>query len=516
MIHSTKTTETRGISVKEDYGNGSNPDFNPFFVGRIRETNETLCAASMAIPLKDVESFVTVEKHSSGKFRMRWKKRDLKKGRFHSLITRLGAVGGEPLETYHSTRKAALGTAQAILEAEDALSHAAKKFKQHHRERIFSTAVEIAAKNIDPVEAMRIGSEQIIKERTVSSKTIGSFWPKYYEEKKRDGLNDRRASHWKSLFKLTEHGVMAEPIKTFLDVKKGKQAVVRMFKANPQWKAATTAHRQISDLKLFLEWLYDKPEGAGLSRPILNEIFNRKSIKAALPKFTAKRDPTPATMEQVRNLFEFIGSEEGRGLGGWFVAKFFLGARTQTVCGPNGQKKSRAHESRWRWDMFDLTTGAVSIPKQFTKNKKTIQFDMEKFPNLLAWMKWAHCKDEVTEPTAPLCDLSDSSVSGKLNRWVNKPENKEIWAVKDPATGKKDLRKRIVVGAAHHNFQRSGFITYGLQIARNTEHWTVDDVSRCVDDWESHEHYVEQGTLLEMAKEYFGCRPDNLYAILGS
>ncbi len=149
MIKSRRTPKTRSISLNEESKTGTKPDLDPFFMGINWETNETLCAASMAIPLKDVEKYVTVDEHASGKFRMRWKKRELKTGRFLSLITRLGAVGGEPLETYHSTSKAALESAQAILEGETALSHAEKKFSHADRERIFVSAVEWAAKKVD-------------------------------------------------------------------------------------------------------------------------------------------------------------------------------------------------------------------------------------------------------------------------------------------------------------------------------------------------------------------------------
>jgi hypothetical protein len=371
----------------------------------------------------------------------------------------------------------------------------------------------LAEKKVNPIEAMRRGGEQLEKERQVADKTIGSFWEEYIEEKQRGGkLTARRASHWKSFHSLTRHGIMTAPLKTFLDEKEGRAAVVKMFKDNPSWRANTTGNRIISTLKLFLQWIALRPEGQGLSRPILKEIFNREVIYDILPAFSKKREKRVATMEQVRSLFELVNSEEGRGLAGWFVAKLWLGARTKALC---GETKISANQERWRWDMFDLDNGRVNVPAEFTKTKNSIEIDMATFPNLLSWMRWANAKDEITDPNAPLCDYCASSIGNKLNAWMNKPQNKEIWAVKNDSTGKKDLREGISLAKDWQNFQRRSFITYGLQIARNTTRWTVDDVSRTANDYKSHKHYVKDGVKLERAKEYFGCRPDDLYATLG-
>ena len=142
---------------------------------------------------------------------------------------------------------------------------------------------------MNPIEAMKRGGDQLEKERQVADKTIGSFWEEYIEEKQRGGkLTARRASHWKSFHSLTRYGIMTAPLKTFLDETEGRRAVVKMFKDNTGWRANTTGNRIISTLKLFLQWIALRPEGQGLSRPILKEIFNREVIYDILPAFSKK------------------------------------------------------------------------------------------------------------------------------------------------------------------------------------------------------------------------------------
>ena len=61
---------------------------------------------------------------------------------------------------------------------------------------------------------------------------------------------------------------------------------------------------------------------------------------------------------------------------------------------------------------------------------------------------------------------------------------------------------------------RGSFLSYGLAVAHNTDHWDVDDVSRMMDDYKSHDSYEDIGISLAVDKAYFGMRPDELDATL--
>ena len=466
---------------------------------------------------REAKAFCNISQHKTGRVRMRWLKRELKKGGFHALLARLEATGGEQQETYHSTRKEALESARSILSAERSVGQAEAEFSVVRREQIFAQALELETKGIDPFVAMRRGAAELEKERTVANKTLGHYWPKYFQEKQDLKIDERRLSHLKSMAKKLQEssGLMSQPIKVFLEEKGARRVIINAFKNNQQWEAKATRSRVLSGLKLFVEWIAETEDGEGLSTATIKEAFNKDRVFRALPAPSAPRENVAATIEQVKSVVEFVkhhglGPKEHGGLAGWLVAKMFMGCRTDRLHGKSGQH-SKSAGLVWRWNHFDIEAGSINIPKNLTKNKRGIQMPMSRFPNLKAWLAWARKMDRVTESNARLCNYSDTAVGDHFNKWVN--EHKKVWAVAD-GRGKIDLRRTITVGKSYHNLMRGSFLSYGLAVAHNTDHWDVDDVSRMMDDYKSHDSYEDIGISLAVAKAYFGMRPDELDATL--
>ena len=131
---------------------------------------------------REAKEFFTVSKHKTGRWKRRWLKRKLKTGGFHALLARLETTGGEQQETYHFTQKEALESARSILSAERGVGKSEAEFSVARREQIFAQALELERKGIDPFGAMRRGAAELEKEKTVANKTLGYYWPKYFQE----------------------------------------------------------------------------------------------------------------------------------------------------------------------------------------------------------------------------------------------------------------------------------------------------------------------------------------------
>ncbi len=466
---------------------------------------------------REAKEFFTVSKHKTGRWKRRWLKRKLKTGGFHALLARLETTGGEQQETYHFTQKEALESARSILSAERGVGKSEAEFSVARREQIFAQALELERKGIDPFGAMRRGAAELEKEKTVANKTLGYYWPKYFQEKQDLKIDKRRLTHMKSMAKRLQEssGFMNQPIKVFLEEKEARRAIINAFKNNQQWAAKATRGRILSDLKLFVEWIAESEGGEGLSIATIKESFNRDRVFRALPAPSAPKENVAATIEQVKSLVEFVkhhglGPKEHGGLAGWLVTKLFMGCRTDRLHGKSGQHKESA-EHVWRWSHFDMEAGSINIPKTLTKNKRGIRMSMSRFPNLKAWLAWAKKMDRIAKSNARLCNYSDTAVGEHLNKWVN--DHKEVWAVAD-SRGNIDLRRTITVGESYHNVMRGSFLIYSLAIAHSTDHWDKVDVSKMIEDYKSHDSYEEMGTRLAVAKSYFGMRPDDLDATL--
>ncbi len=447
------------------------------------------------MPNKEVKECISIDSYKK-KWRYRWLKRALRRRGLSDFADRApeGKAG-------FKTRAEALSAARVILEREMTMSEAEKSFPPADRERIWAKIAEIYNRGIDAEKALEIGANTLGKRNEHSDKPISEFWDDYVEAKTAEPnptWSDKHTRQQKIFYNREKNALLAKPLSTFTAKESARIALKAMFARNPSWEAVNTCKGQLSKIREFLLWIERQDKvGANLSEETI-----KASCRGVIPEGKAAEAGNRAlTPEQARSLLK--GAEEdSRNLCAWTVLKLFMGART------------RHSSEMWTWHMFDLETGRVTIPRDCTKMKKAnVTFHMDELPNLREWLKWAREQDQPEDDSERICPYSESTALAWRREHMN--ANKEIFALEDPKTGKKDLRKRIVPDKEFHNAERSAFMTYGTCLSRLSNSGVeLDTICKVTEDWDSHKSYVDDSYDAADAKFYFGMVPDDRYRIL--
>lgn len=254
------------------------------------------------------------------------------------------------------------------------------------KDRLVELAVELKAEHIDPVEAIKLGAAFLKGRNYQNSRPFNASWKPYVKsridnnkwsprvskqkEKWHEGLKDHFFT--KSLSDFASKSAFAKAI--------SKELKRWMNQDGTSRKAKHTLNKHIANLSSFLGYVTHQAEHPFLTPDYLKTLFSEEGRLSVikLPKGLAEEQANQKFTPAMARVFAKEMALLGHPFSTFMVLKLFAGQRTLPLF-------------NWRWSFIDWKDGKVTIPQDFTKNKKQkIEFGFRNIPNFRPWIEYVY------------------------------------------------------------------------------------------------------------------------------
>lgn len=361
------------------------------------------------------------------------------------------------------------------------------------KDRLVEIAAELKTQNLDPIEAIKLGAVFLKGRNYQNSRPFNDSWDGYVKSRLNNDKWSQRVRRQKEKW---HEGVKDHFLTKTLSTFETKSAFAKSIsKELKRWmdedgtdrKAKHTLNKHIANLSSFLGYVTHQAEHPFLTPDYLKTLFSEEGrlsvlkLPKGLQEEQANQKLTPAMARVFAKEMALLGPPFST----FMVLKLFAGQRTLPLF-------------RWRWSFIDWVDGKVSIPNEFTKNKKgKVEFGFKNIPNFRPWIEyaykqvnpWPKDEDRIMTKSQPFVTGHQTAIMNKHQEVFNFPNKGKI-------NGSTDVR----------NVLRNTFISY------SSEKLGVALTQRIVEDRYNLDSYLSstQSGDGNNAAEFFAITPQSL------
>lgn len=395
--------------------------------------------------------------------------------------------------TTHSTKRAATIYGDNLIEETLRVNKKARSLPIEERDDIVEFAAQCREKYVNPLEAMKLGAELLKKRSYQNSRPLNDYWDGYAKSringKKWSAKVKRQKEIWQEELKdhFFKRSLSSFQSKTAFAKAISSELKRWMDQEGKKRRAKNTLNKHIGNLSSFLGYVTHQAEHPFLTPDYLKTLFSEEGRLSVLklPKGLKEEQANQKLTPAMASVFAREMALLGPPFSTFMVLKLFAGQRTLPLF-------------LWRWSLIDWTDGKVSIPKEFTKNKKgKVEFGFKNIPNFRAWIEYVY--NQINPPPKPddkIMTNSQPTVTKAVTTIMNNHQEVFNFPNKGEINGSTDVR----------NVLRNTFISYG------TEKLGAALTQRIVEDQYNLSSYLDstQDGEGNNAEEFFAITPDSL------
>ena len=390
---------------------------------------------------------------------------------------------------YFSTKKEAENHGNSLVDLALRLNKGARSLPQIEKDKILEFAAHLKEKWIDPLEAMKLGGEQLKGRHLDSIRSLETYWEKFKKSRLENHKWSERVKRQKEIFfeNTKDHFLQysLSDFKTQKQLAKAISAEISRFMKGGKRKAKNTQNKHIANLASFLGYVAHQADDPFVTPKLVKGLFSeegRLSVLKLPSGLKAEQANKKLTPEMAR-IFAREMAQLGPPFSTFMVLKLFAGQRTLNIW-------------HWEWDWLDWTDRKVTIPLPFTKNKKgDVEFGFDEIPNFSEWIEFIF-KQTNPKSNDKLMTHTQPWITGNQTKILNKHSEIFTFADGEKINGSKHVR----------NILRNSFISYGI------EEIGIAQTMRIVEDRHNLNSYLSASTAGagNNAKEFFKITPQTL------
>ena len=390
---------------------------------------------------------------------------------------------------YFCTKKEAENHGNSLVDLALRLNKGARSLPQIEKEKILELAAHLKEKWIDPLEAMKLGGEQLKGRHLDSIRSLETYWEKFKKSRIENHKWSERVKRQKEIFfeNTKDHFLQysLSDFKTQKQLAKAISAEISRFMKGGKRKAKNTQNKHIANLASFLGYVANQADDPFVTPKLVKGLFSEEGrlsvlkLPSGLKAEQANKKLTP----EMAGIFAKEMAQLGPPFSTFMVLKLFAGQRTLNIW-------------HWEWDWLDWTDRKVTIPLPFTKNKKgDVEFGFDEIPNFSEWIEFIF-KQTNPKSNDKLMTHTQPWITGTQTKILNKHSEIFTFADGEKINGSKHVR----------NILRNSFISYGI------EEIGIAQTMRIVEDRHNLNSYLSASTAGagNNAKEFFKITPQTL------
>jgi len=390
---------------------------------------------------------------------------------------------------YFPTKKEAESFANSLVDQALRVNRSARSLPQNEKDQILELAAQLKEKRIDPLEALKLGGEQLRGRHFDSIRPLETYWDKFKKSRIENHKWSSRVKRQKEIFfentkdHFLQHSL--SEFKTQKQLAKAISAEISRFMEGGRRKAKNTMQKHIAHLASFLGYVAHQADDPFVTPKLVKALFSEEgrlsvlSLPTGLEAEQANKKLTP----EMAKVYAKEMAQLGPPYSTFMVLKLFAGQRTMNLW-------------HWRWNWIDWDDRKITIPLQFTKNKTDkVEFGFDEIPNFSEWISFVF-KQSQPKPNDKLMTCSQPTLTKRSTRVFN--QNSEIFTFGDG---------EIINGSKHvRNILRNSFISYGVEAIG------IAQTMRVVEDRHNLSSYLSSSTAGagNNAKEFFSITPESL------
>lgn len=391
--------------------------------------------------------------------------------------------------SYFSTKKEAENHANSLVDVALRLNKGARSLPQIEKDKILEFAAHLKEKWIDPLEAMKLGGEQLKGRHLDSIRSLETYWEKFKKSRIENHKWSERVKRQKEIFfentkdHFLQHSL--SDFKTQKQLAKAISAEISRFMKGGNRKAKNTQNKHIANLASFLGYVAHQADDPFVTPKLVKGLFSEEGrlsvlkLPSGLKAEQANKKLTP----EMAGIFAREMAQLGPPFSTFMVLKLFAGQRTLNIW-------------HWKWNWIDWNDRKVTIPLSFTKNKTgDVEFGFDEIPNFSEWIEFVF-KQTNPKSNDKLMTRSQPWTTGYQTKIINKHPEIFTFADGEKVNGSKHVR----------NILRNSFISYGI------EEIGIAQTMRIVEDRHNLNSYLSASTAGagNNAKEFFRITPQTL------
>ncbi|MDA7896082.1 hypothetical protein N9B47_00280 [bacterium] len=390
---------------------------------------------------------------------------------------------------YFPTKKEAESHGNSLVDLALRVNKGARSLPQNEKDQILELAAQLKEKWIDPLEALKLGGEQLRGRHYDSIRPLETYWEKFKRSRIENHKWSSRVKRQKEIFfentkdHFLQHSL--SEFKTQKQLAKAISAEISRFMEGGRRKAINTMQKHIAHLASFLGYVAHQADDPFVTPKLVKALFSEEgrlsvlNLPTGLEAEQANKKLTP----EMAKVYAKEMAQLGPPYSTFMVLKLFAGQRTMNLW-------------HWRWNWIDWDDRKITIPLQFTKNKTDkVEFGFDEIPNFSEWISFVF-KQSQPKPNDKLMTCSQPTLTKRSTRVFN--QNSEIFTFGDG---------EIINGSKHvRNILRNSFVSYGVEAIG------IAQTMRVVEDRHNLSSYLSSSTAGagNNAKAFFSITPESL------
>jgi integrase len=390
---------------------------------------------------------------------------------------------------YFPTKKEAESHGNSLVDLALRVNKGARSLPQNEKDQILELAAQLKEKWIDPLEALKLGGEQLRGRHYDSIRPLETYWEKFKRSRIENHKWSSRVKRQKEIFfentkdHFLQHSL--SEFKTQKQLAKAISAEISRFMEGGRRKAINTMQKHIAHLASFLGYVAHQADDPFVTPKLVKALFSEEgrlsvlNLPTGLEAEQANKKLTP----EMAKVYAKEMAQLGPPYSTFMVLKLFAGQRTMNLW-------------HWRWNWIDWDDRKITIPLKFTKNKTDqVEFGFDEIPNFAEWIGFVF-EQTNPKPNDKLMTCSQPTLTKRSTRVFN--QNSEIFTFGDG---------EMINGSRHvRNILRNSFVSYGVEAIG------IAQTMRVVEDRHNLSSYLSSSTAGagNNAKEFFSITPESL------